>query len=170
MISFYSLLNNDLSWNLKSFEYPEGTFTPKSSVNRNFQEMGYITISFIPLQYKVIIVLLMIIFLGILLKLVIIATRRNFRIQAMRYIGMFMPKETVFKRILWRFYQLLFMQIFLSAYTEVINSTVISDEKTNMDGLSLIMAYFAMVITVPFMIHMFYGIIEYVEFLEDDDI
>lgn len=88
----------------------------------------------------------------------------------MRYIGMFMPRETIFKRIVWRFYQLLFLQIFLSAYTEVIKSTVISDEKTNMDGLSLIMAYFAIVITVPFVIHMLYGINEYIEFLEDDDI
>jgi hypothetical protein len=106
------LYYNGLSWE-------EILEDAQQAKNDRFEKMGYTSSNFLYSQFDVISLIIILIILGIFLKYLIWATKKLYKFKCMRIIGMFLPGTNLFRRILWRVYLILFVQLFLSALVEL---------------------------------------------------
>mmetsp|Transcript_14973 Transcript_14973/g.23171 ORF Transcript_14973/g.23171 Transcript_14973/m.23171 type:complete len:141 (+) Transcript_14973:6233-6655(+) len=70
-----------------------GKFSWKPPFNRNFEEMGFFTTNFLPLQYSLIIILSSIIVVALFLKALTRCTVRHWKKACCRKVGTHLPKE-----------------------------------------------------------------------------
>ena len=85
MVQFYSFKAE--LFNRKSiFEYSE-----KAPYNHNFEEMGYLTTNFIPMQYWPVVIVIMLTILSFILNLIIRTTQMLYKKPCCRITGMALP-------------------------------------------------------------------------------
>lgn len=87
-------------------------------------------------------------------------------------IGIILPQNSLFVKILQRAFIICFLELFVSTYLALVRVDNLMDEfkKKIGDGVSALMALILMCVTVPILLHMTYIISTYRRYLDDIDI
>ena len=134
--------------------------------------MGYFTTNFIPLQITAVIFIFSIIYLSILMNVLAILTKYCYRRKCCRLLGVVLPKENLFMRILYRVFVISFLEIFFSAYVSLypIESLDHEFEINTYDGLSASLALGMIVVSGVILIHQSIVIVYNFKYFEYEDI
>ena len=166
MIRFYSV-----TIKLPLLQVLVSKFTEKQAFSRTYFEMGYFSSNFIPLQFTAVCAIVIVLFFSILFNTCSRISLRNYKRVCCRWMGIILPSRNFFKRIFFRIYLLLFLQIFLSAQICLFPITSVKDEfeRSKYDGASIVMAITLLSISVPILLHMCYVVIFNFQYLDDLD-
>ena len=135
--------------------------------------MGYFTTNFLPLQFTTIIIITSLIVIAILFKMLTRCTVHHWKKANCRKIGIHLPKEDLFRKLVFRIFIQFFLEILLSATSCLLVLDSLDDDFGNsekLDWLSSIFAILYSVICFPVLLHMLYVNLIYYDFLEEPDI